>query len=237
MTLIFPNKDYWIYVILLAVLIFFLIPAEGCNHKNQGGKIFLTKVKSYKANFIEKSFSKDGRLEYEHKGKWFFLNPNKIRREFITNTNSTVINVDDGKYTWSYDTNSNSKLIFKMQHNEYFSKYFDEKGFKEIETKKVNGYDVKVYEFKASDEILKKAPDTDPVKIMYITVGSQIVTNYHSYDKKGELTHSLELSNIEENVSLDDELFMFKAPADAQIVDLNKEKGADPLLPSCSLTI
>jgi len=175
----------------------------------------LENVKTLSCNFSLLQDWKEATGSQEIKGRIFIKNPNKFR---VETPGQTI--VVDGKAVWTYLVKSAQVQVSDFDNRDpnypspmtIFKKYSENRTAVIKGSEKVNGSDCTVIELVPRDSM------DDPVTVWIDKVKNFPVKSREETGAGERITHTL--TNIRTNEGIDDEIFTFSPPKDADVVDM-----------------
>ncbi|MBI1953755.1 MAG: outer membrane lipoprotein carrier protein LolA [Candidatus Omnitrophica bacterium] len=185
-------------------------------------------LKSYRAQFILEAREEDGqsvRLE----GKLLFEGPNRRRVEIKEegSSDASQILVGDGKLEWQYFKEANT--VYRQENppqppgpHRPFAEIQDGT-LRAVAQAPAGTQAIQRFEGKPVAEVTEGAPV--PIETIRVDVGTEdgLARELTLLDAQGKSVLSQRYSQVEVNLSFPEGTFAFTPPADAAVVDLNKE--------------
>jgi len=208
--------------ILATAIIFICYIAVGYSENKN---IIITKlkekcseIKTFKANFLQKHYSALTKEEVSDKGIIYYQSPNLIRFEYGAPTKNLFVAKD---YT-SYFYNSQDNIVYKSSYNSSqknlswlfllngcnIDNYFNFKEIKETKEKYIL-----IILSKLQDEEIKEI-------VLEIQKKNLDIQKIAIYNAIGD-SNTFYFSNIKKNIYIDENLFNFNIPKNAEIIYLD----------------
>lgn len=211
-------KNFYITFLPLLLVLFFSLDAAAANVDDTVALIQnkYAGISDIKGSFLQKSYIKDLEEKQEYSGVFFIKKPSKMMWEYSAPRDEKVL------------INDLDTIIYKKSLNQVIRTKFTKESYSQVPIALLasldnirDDFDITMPEGNALQLVPKRKIGFIKTLVLETTDGDFPIKMFTIFDTYGNII-MIELNNVRINPGLDDSVFSFTVPPDAEVYDMSR---------------